>query len=169
MSLDGDSSNKAASESRRPPHPDRGRLLTRPQTLALPHPNCLPKLAAGFQQGAFLKLGCCLIFVLLVVAPPFAKARRATSETGIQGQHTRASAPAIPSAYSKEPYVIEKYSTRVQFDTDGSQTRTIFARVRIQSDLAAQKFSHLAFDYDSIRRLTRFPIRTSHQARQCSR
>jgi len=51
--------------------------------------------------------------------------------------------------YSKEPYVIEKYTTSVHFENDGSQTRFVSARIRVQSSVAAEKFSQLDFAYDS--------------------
>ncbi len=62
---------------------------------------------------------------------------------------TSASAGAATARYLKQPYVIEKYTTSVQFEDDGSQTRSVSARIRIQSTVAAEKFSQLDFAYDS--------------------
>ena len=93
-----------------------------------------------------------LICLLLVVAPRFATAQEAAAPHRTPEYQHRAGHATLPireDAYSQEPYVINKYTTQYLFESDGSRTRTVFARVRIQSALAAQKFSQLAFDYDS--------------------
>ena len=58
--------------------------------------------------------------------------------------------------YAGQPYVIEQYTTKIRFAADGRQERRVIARVRIQSALAAQKFSHLSFDYDSSEQIFQF-------------
>lgn len=68
---------------------------------------------------------------------------------------------AVPSdasfrRYAGQPYVIEQYTTKIRFAADGSQERRVFARVRIQSALAAQKFSFLSFDYNSTEQIFQF-------------
>jgi tetratricopeptide (TPR) repeat protein len=93
-----------------------------------------------------------LICLLLLAVPPFTEAQQIAAPYRAPGDLHRAThtvSPAREEAYSKEPYVIEKYTTQFRFESDGSRTRTVFARVRIQSALAAQKFSQLAFNYDS--------------------
>ena len=74
-----------------------------------------------------------------------------------QRRASSASAASVPLArYSKEPYVIEKYTTKFQYGGDGLQTRTVLARVHIQSAVAAQKFSQLSFEYDSTEETLQF-------------
>ena len=51
--------------------------------------------------------------------------------------------------YSKEPFVEEEDSTKVNFLNDGTYTREVSARVRIQSDAGVQRFGTLTFSYQS--------------------
>jgi tetratricopeptide (TPR) repeat protein len=90
-----------------------------------------------------------VIFVLISVAGLFASSSLGAGQVGATARTQAGASQARSDKYSNEPYVIEKYTTTYRFETDGSQKRTIFARVRIQSALAAQKFSHLAFNYDA--------------------
>jgi Domain of Unknown Function with PDB structure (DUF3857)/Transglutaminase-like superfamily len=59
------------------------------------------------------------------------------------------SKPAVPPNYTKEAAVVELYSTKVNFDNDGTGTRESLTRVRIQSDAGVQRFGLLAFSYQS--------------------
>ena len=86
---------------------------------------------------------------LLVLLLPLTAA--AQNRLAAEGLAARISTPPADTAVRKftgQPYVIEQYTTRVRFDARGAETRTVTARVRIQSALAAQKFSRLAFHYD---------------------
>lgn len=75
---------------------------------------------------------------------------------GLPGSAARAAqnAPA-PTAqqkspdYSGEPYVVEQYRTVVRFENDGTSERVRSARIRVQSDAAAQQFSELIFPYNA--------------------
>jgi len=49
--------------------------------------------------------------------------------------------------YSREPYVVEQYRTVVRFESDGTSERVRSARVRIQDEAGAEKFSELVFPY----------------------
>lgn len=48
---------------------------------------------------------------------------------------------------SGEAAVIEKFSTRVTFENDGTSTREVAARIHIQSDAGVQNFGVLVFSY----------------------
>ena len=49
--------------------------------------------------------------------------------------------------HSKEAFVEEEDGTKVDFENDGSYTREISARIRIQSDAGVQQFGTLKFAY----------------------
>ena len=61
-------------------------------------------------------------------------------------------APANASSkpdYSKEPFVFEKYITKVRFENDGTGERDQIARIRVQSDAGVQALGELTFGYNS--------------------
>lgn len=51
--------------------------------------------------------------------------------------------------YSKEAFVDEQDSTKVDFLNDGTYTREMSGRIRIQSDAGVQRFGTLTFSYQS--------------------
>jgi tetratricopeptide (TPR) repeat protein len=57
-------------------------------------------------------------------------------------------APAGPD-YSKEALVLEQSSDKFKFQNDGTSTREISMRVRVQSDAGVQQFGVLKFTYQS--------------------
>jgi len=54
--------------------------------------------------------------------------------------------PATPD-YSKEAFVLEQSSDKFKFEDDGTYTREIRMRIRIQSDAGVQQFSVVKFAY----------------------
>ncbi len=56
--------------------------------------------------------------------------------------------PARPN-YSKEAFVLEQSFDRFKFENDGTSTRQINIRVRVQSDAGVQQFGVLKFSYQS--------------------
>jgi tetratricopeptide (TPR) repeat protein len=128
-------------------------LLTACSLSALRTSKSRPKLAAGFQQGVSVKGDWApLICLLTVLFAPSIQAQDRPVHRQAGGGPPDKSAPPADQAfgqYSEEPYVIEQYVTSVHFENEGSQTRSVSARIRIQSAVAAQKFSQLAFTYDS--------------------
>jgi tetratricopeptide (TPR) repeat protein len=54
-----------------------------------------------------------------------------------------------PPDYSKEAFVVEKYSTHVVFENDGTSRQENTIRVRVQSDAAVQQIGELRFGYNS--------------------
>ena len=58
-----------------------------------------------------------------------------------------ASRQAATDDYSREPYVVERDAVRVAFDVDGTQTRDIEKRVRVQSAAALKEAGTLAVPY----------------------
>ena len=56
--------------------------------------------------------------------------------------------PARPD-YSKEAFVLEQSSDKFKFQNDGTSTREIDIRVRVQSDAGVQQFGILKFSYQS--------------------
>ena len=51
--------------------------------------------------------------------------------------------------YSKEAFVLEQSSDKFKFQNDGTSTREINIRVRVQSDAGVQQFGVLKFSYQS--------------------
>ncbi len=51
--------------------------------------------------------------------------------------------------YSKEAFVLEQSSDKFKFQNDGTSTREINMRVRVQSDAGVQQFGVLKFSYQS--------------------
>jgi tetratricopeptide (TPR) repeat protein len=51
--------------------------------------------------------------------------------------------------FSKEPFVIESYATRVRFENDGAGEQILTARAHVQSESGAQQLHRLAFRYVS--------------------
>jgi len=58
--------------------------------------------------------------------------------------------PPTPHDYSKEAYVVERYSTRMVAETDGSGTREVTAEVRMLADAGVKAFAVLRFIYTSV-------------------
>jgi len=56
----------------------------------------------------------------------------------------------VPHDYSKEAYVVERYSTRMVAETDGSGTREVTAEVRMLADAGVKAFAVLRFIYTSV-------------------
>lgn len=63
-------------------------------------------------------------------------------------QNTDKAAP-LKRDYSQESYVIEKYSDKVTFESDGTFVRDVEGRVRVQSDAGVQHWGLLQFSYPS--------------------
>ena len=51
--------------------------------------------------------------------------------------------------YSKEAFVIEEDNSHIVFENDGTSTREVNSRVRIQSDAGVQRYSVLPFFYEN--------------------
>ncbi|HEV2615317.1 MAG TPA: DUF3857 domain-containing protein [Candidatus Acidoferrales bacterium] len=54
-----------------------------------------------------------------------------------------------PSAKAAEPFVIERYSTKVRFETDGTGERLQEMRVKVTNDAGVKQLHTLTFDYNS--------------------
>jgi hypothetical protein len=66
----------------------------------------------------------------------------ATASAGAAQQH-----PA--DRYASQPFVIEKQYQTLNFKPDGTGTRELFVRVRVQSEAGLQAFGQLAMSYSS--------------------
>src|ERR1017187_355516 len=62
---------------------------------------------------------------------------------------TAAKKDAASQDFSKEGAVIEQWTTRVTFQSDGTSTRDFRARVRIQSDAGVQQYGILRLPYQA--------------------
>jgi tetratricopeptide (TPR) repeat protein len=66
-----------------------------------------------------------------------------------RGAPTSAPANRPSPDFSKEPFVIESYSTTARFENDGTSEQMLAVRARAQTDLGAQQLDQLVFHYDS--------------------
>ena len=66
---------------------------------------------------------------------------------GSSSTQTAAPTPPEKHDYSKEGFVIEQLSTTATFENDGRSTRTVQARVRMNSEAGVQRFGLLKFAY----------------------
>src|SRR6266849_3910147 len=57
--------------------------------------------------------------------------------------------PKAAADYSKEAFVLEQSSDRFKFENDGTYTREMHMRIRIQSDAGVQQLSVVKFAYQS--------------------
>jgi tetratricopeptide (TPR) repeat protein len=64
-------------------------------------------------------------------------------------QHNTSTAQKSSANYSKEPFVIERYSTAVRFENDGTEERILAVRLRVQNEVGAQQLHQLVFSFDS--------------------
>jgi tetratricopeptide (TPR) repeat protein len=60
-----------------------------------------------------------------------------------------ASPKQVSADYSKEPFVIESYSTAARFENDGTSERHLAVRARVQSETGAQELHELVFRFNS--------------------
>jgi tetratricopeptide (TPR) repeat protein len=63
--------------------------------------------------------------------------------------HEGTTTDAATGDYSKEPFVEDQDTTKIDFSNDGAYTREVSARIRIQSDAGVQRFGTLTFSYQS--------------------
>src|ERR1019366_6648360 len=80
------------------------------------------------------------------------------SLTSLSKTRTRSSQPAVPQGsgtgsaprdYSKEPFVVERTSTKVIFQSDGTFSQDGMLRVHVLSEAGLQNFGVLHFQYTS--------------------
>jgi Flp pilus assembly protein TadD len=51
--------------------------------------------------------------------------------------------------YSREPFVVEIYRTKISFENDGTGVRDLTARIKVQSDAGVQQLGELVFGFNS--------------------
>ncbi len=93
---------------------------------------------------------CCLI--ALISASTSAQDKTATAPpTGATSSQNQTATPFIgpvkPPDYSKEALVFEKLYTRIREEADGTGTRQLTARIRIQADAGVKALAVLTFSY----------------------
>jgi tetratricopeptide (TPR) repeat protein/transglutaminase-like putative cysteine protease len=90
----------------------------------------------------------CLAIFCLSILPVPARAQNRPAPV-----HHPESKPSIstekPPDHSREPFVIQQYSTAARFENDGTGVRDITVKARIQSDAGAQQLSQIVFPYNS--------------------
>jgi tetratricopeptide (TPR) repeat protein len=67
---------------------------------------------------------------------------------GVQAQ-TPEKTPNPNPDYSKEAFIIERFTQKVKFENDGTTVSEVSARVRVQSDAGVQHYGLLEFQYAS--------------------
>lgn len=61
----------------------------------------------------------------------------------------RPAAAQQPPSYANEPYVVEQSRTSERFENDGTGTREVYFRIKVQTDAGVQRFGQLALGYNA--------------------
>src|ERR1700676_2044795 len=88
-----------------------------------------------------------ILVVLLLLAGTFWLPSFAEVSVSVQGKDEKAALPA--QDYSKEAFVIERFSTRIVEEADGTGSRETTAQVKILADAGVKAFAVLNFTYTS--------------------
>ena len=88
-------------------------------------------------------------FALLVLSPAFSRAQKPTNPQPAAPSAIQKAAPATEPDTSQEAFVIEHYKTLYRYEKDGTGTREMNIRVRIQNEGAVEQFGQLVFPYSS--------------------
>ena len=98
--------------------------------------------AASLTKISFAAI-CLVAGITLILAAP----RTSHAQTAA----TQKSPAAIPGAKAAAPFVIELYSTKVRFETDGTGERIQEIRVKAMGDAGIKQLHTLTFNYNSAR------------------
>jgi tetratricopeptide (TPR) repeat protein len=72
-----------------------------------------------------------------------------SSASFAQQTQNPATATEVQSNYAEEPFVLEQFHTRIQFENDGTGLRELRVRIRVESVAGVQQLGQLAFGYNS--------------------
>src|SRR4051812_29393360 len=86
------------------------------------------------------------VFALLVAGVAFAQQ---PTPLPVAPSTTKPAADAKAPDYSKDPWVIEYQKSTYRFENDGSGTREVVARIRVQSEAAMQALGQLIVGYSA--------------------
>jgi tetratricopeptide (TPR) repeat protein/transglutaminase-like putative cysteine protease len=84
--------------------------------------------------------------IFLLAFAPVAWPQAAPQEPAAQQASAKLSSPPD---YSKEPFVVEQYITRMRFEKDGTGLRELLVKIRVQSDAGVQRLGELTFGYNA--------------------
>jgi Tfp pilus assembly protein PilF len=96
--------------------------------------------AASSTKSSFAAICFATAITLFLAAPRTSRAQAAT---------TQKSPAANPGGKATAPFVIERYSTKVRFETDGTGERVQEVRVKAMDDAGIKQLHTLTFDYNS--------------------
>src|ERR1700681_2126103 len=88
-----------------------------------------------------------ILVTLLLLAGTSRLPSFAHAPVSMQGKDEKPAPPA--QDFSKEAFVIERYSTRILEEADGTGTRETTAEVKILADAGVKAFAILNFTYTS--------------------
>jgi tetratricopeptide (TPR) repeat protein/transglutaminase-like putative cysteine protease len=91
----------------------------------------------------------CFAFVAGSCVLPFVGLTAQVSPTTSESISKPSNTTFAKADYSQEAIVEEQDTTKIDFENDGTNTREISARIRIQSDAGVQRFGMLKFSYQS--------------------
>ncbi len=86
----------------------------------------------------------CCFFVLLLAGSAFAQ-----QPVPLPQAPSTSKAAANVADYSQDPWVVELMKTSYRFENDGTGTREVTARIRVQSDAAVQALGQLMVGYSA--------------------
>lgn len=105
------------------------------------------------KKTSAMRLSPYFLALLLFAPTSVVSARQTTSPAPPSTPKATAGAPSAtgPSKpdYSNEAFVEEDDSEKIAFQNDGTSTREMYFRIRIQSDAGVQKYSVITFSYEA--------------------
>ncbi|MFZ0464131.1 MAG: DUF3857 domain-containing protein [Candidatus Acidiferrales bacterium] len=87
--------------------------------------------------------------IVAVLAALFLALLISTRQVRAQTAAPEKSAAPAPVAKPGDPFVLELFSNKIQFENDGTSERQIDVRLKVESEEANQVLHTLAFDYDA--------------------
>jgi tetratricopeptide (TPR) repeat protein/transglutaminase-like putative cysteine protease len=90
-----------------------------------------------------------LTSLLSPAVPAWPQQTTAAPATTPAASSAQVSNAAAKPDYSKEPFIQEESSLKVDFQNDGTSKREAYERIRIQSDAGVQHYSVITFPYES--------------------
>ena len=91
----------------------------------------------------------CVAIVAASCASPFVNLNAQVTPTTPESISKLSTPTPAKADYSKEAFVDEQDTTKIDFQNDGTYTRENSGRIRIQSDAGVQRFGILKFSYQS--------------------
>ena len=95
------------------------------------------------------KLICQPFFLVCLLLSACALAQESAKPASVPPTDSVAKADTNPADYSQEAAVYESYRTTERFENDGTSSRNVTARIRVQSEAGVEQLGQLVFGYNA--------------------